>query len=115
MLEPLGYIGFFSGLKMLDVPGLSAPEVTAAMKSGASSWPELITRLHPVWLVLRPNEFRQIQSLSPGLLTTTYQQARVFDARARLAAHSFFPGAPYAESDSLFAVFHRGVITEPRK
>ena len=34
-LEPLGYIGYFSGLKMLDWPGLASPEVVAARRHGS--------------------------------------------------------------------------------
>ena len=32
MLEPLGYIGYYSGLKMLDYPGLASKEMVAARK-----------------------------------------------------------------------------------
>src|SRR5262249_50699632 len=31
-LEPLGYIGYFSGAKTYDYPGLSSPEVVAARR-----------------------------------------------------------------------------------
>src|SRR6185312_4860456 len=32
MLEPLGYIGYFSGLKMLDYPGLASKEMVEVRK-----------------------------------------------------------------------------------
>ena len=31
-MECLGYIGFFSGLKTLDIPGMSSPEVVASRR-----------------------------------------------------------------------------------
>src|ERR1019366_512048 len=31
-LEPLGFIGYYSNLKMLDFPGLGSPEMVAARK-----------------------------------------------------------------------------------
>ena len=52
-LEPLGYIGFFSGLAMRDTPGLCAPEVVAWRHEGITAMPGLIGRLRPDWVVLR--------------------------------------------------------------
>ncbi len=106
-LEPLGYIGYFSGLKMLDVPGLAAPEVTATIRAGATSWPDMITRLQPDWLVLRPGEAQRIAAADPNLLRATFRPVRTFDARSRLALHDFFPGAGYAAYDAVFTVYHR--------
>ena len=40
LMECLGYIGYFSGLKTYDIPGMSSPEVVA---SGASSAPRRTT------------------------------------------------------------------------
>ena len=53
-LEPLGYIGYFSQLKTYDFPGLSSPEVIAAVRHGAKSYVALIAALRPTWVVLRP-------------------------------------------------------------
>ncbi|HTT58378.1 MAG TPA: hypothetical protein VMF63_14790 [Opitutaceae bacterium] len=111
MLEPLGYIGYFSGLKMLDNPGLCAPEVTAAIRSGARTWPELITRLQPAWLVLRASEIRDIGTRSPDLLSVTYRAVEVFDARNRLSGYRFFPGSGYAAFDSVFVVYQRAAAS----
>ncbi|MGA3007154.1 MAG: hypothetical protein ABSE59_04610, partial [Opitutaceae bacterium] len=55
-LEPLGYIGYYSGLKTYDIPGLSSPEVVAVRKAGHSDFADVILALHPTWLVLRPWE-----------------------------------------------------------
>ena len=58
-LEPLGYIGFYSQLKMLDFPGLSSQEVLSARKKlQTDRYAKLINELRPNWLVLRPREVR---------------------------------------------------------
>ena len=72
-LEPLGYIGFYSNLKMLDYPGLSSPEVVAARRRASARdypgcWPELIIDLSPTWLVLRSYEAKAINEHTPELL-----------------------------------------------
>jgi hypothetical protein len=84
-LEPLGYIGFFSQLKMYDFPGLSSPEVVAARKTLKSDdYAQLIVALYPDWLVLRPFEIASIQNKMPALLTENYQAVKVFDISEKL-------------------------------
>ena len=43
-LEPLGYVGYYSGLKMLDNPGLASPEVVAIRQRGGTSHAQIIRR-----------------------------------------------------------------------
>jgi hypothetical protein len=107
-LEPLGYIGYFSQLKMLDFPGLCAPEVVAAerkLKSFNSA--SLIPELGPDWLVLRSAEAGRIQNATPRLLTEEYSAAKVFDASERLASYHWLPGRGYLGYDDNFIVFKR--------
>ena len=59
MLEPLGYIGYFSGLKMLDLPGLASKEVVEVRKRlGPYKENQVFLELKPDWLVLRPGEIQ---------------------------------------------------------
>ncbi len=109
-LEPLGYIGFYSNLKMLDYPGLSAPEVVAARRRAFSHsypfcWSELIMDLLPDWIVLRPFERDEILRREPQLLPRFYDLAKVFDVQAEVAAISFLPGRGYLENDAYFEVY----------
>ena len=105
-LEPLGYIGFFSQLKMLDYPGLCAPEVVAVEKRLHSArQADIIAELRPDWLVLRPVEIPEIEQTIP--LTQLYSPARTFDASERLKAYRWLPGRPYLEFDQTFVVFKR--------
>jgi len=111
-LEPLGYIGFFSNLKMLDFPGLSSPEVVASRKLAEAKaypycWSEVILDLQPDWLVLRPHERESIQGRDPELLARFYEPAKVFDVRPEVDAVRFLPGRGYLTNDAYFEVYRR--------
>jgi hypothetical protein len=117
-LEPLGYISFFSQLKMLDIPGLSAPEVVAAEKRlKSTSRARLIPELKPDWLVLRALEVQQIQEANPRLLMEDYTSVKVFDASEHIAAYRWLPGRGYLNIDETFIIFKRnsGASTDSRR
>ncbi len=105
-LEPLGYIGFFSQLKMLDYPGLCAPEVVAVVKKlHSGDYASVIAALRPDWLVLRPCDIADLKR-SPSV-TTLYEPVKVFDASERLKSYRFLPGRGYLDFDKTFFVFRR--------
>lgn len=107
-LEPLGYIGYFSQLKMLDYPGLCAPEVVAAQKRlGTNRWPALIRDLRPDWLVLRPREVAAMSQRDPDLLTSMYSPVKTFDVSSQVSSYNRLPGRGYLFSDQTFTVYHR--------
>jgi hypothetical protein len=105
-LEPLGYIGYFSGLKMLDFPGLSAPEVVAARRAGHRSYAQVIAALQPDWVVLRPVEGQRVFGEIPDL-RKQYDIARVFDTRGAIDAIPILPGRGYLNFDAIFLVYRR--------
>jgi hypothetical protein len=106
LLEPLGYIGYFSGLKIYDVPGLSSREVVEVERRGLVDWGTLVAELHPEWLVLRPWEIGVISQTHPQLLNEQYMRARDFDVLDRVARLPIY-GPHYLEYDSIFIIFHR--------
>lgn len=111
-LEPLGYIGFYSGLKMLDYPGLSSPEVVAARRHvGVATypdcWPQLVLQLLPTWIVARSYEVEAFQRASPETFARFYRQVRVFDVSAAINAVPHLPGRGYLLNDAHFEVFRR--------
>jgi hypothetical protein len=107
-LEPLGYVGFFCQLKMLDTPGLCAPEVVAAEKKlRTTSLGEVIAELQPDWLVLRPLEADHVRMANSRLLMDTYSTATVFDASERVASYPWLPGRGYLFFDQKFIVLKR--------
>ena len=107
LLEPLGYIGYFSGLKTYDVPGLSSREVVELERRyGGRPWGTLAAELRPEWLVLRPYEIAAIAQTHPDLLDEQYVRAHEFDVQDRIAHLSIY-GREYLYVDSVFIVFHR--------
>ncbi len=63
MLEPIGYVGYYSGLKVLDVIGLVTPKVLKYYNSSAVYPPFDIARAyHPQWCILRPGELQEVQN-----------------------------------------------------
>jgi hypothetical protein len=108
MLEPLGYIGYYSGLKMLDYPGLASKEmVEARRRLGPSRQNQIYLELKPDWLVLRPGEVQNGTYVDTGGLHKLYEQVQVFDASQKVAAIGWLPGRPYLQYDQTFLIFHR--------
>jgi hypothetical protein len=105
-LEPLGYIGYYSQLKMLDYPGLSSPEVVAARRRVGEDNGDLIAALRPHWVVLRPLRLSE----DPAALSrfrADYAPVQGFDVEPKIDALAFLPGRPYLQTDSRFVVFRR--------
>lgn len=126
MLECLGYIGFFSNLKMLDYPGMGSPEMVQARRKlqdelgiPYASWggltPEqraaLIRELRPDWLVFRPAVARNLHLYDQRILTQEYFQVEAFSARDRVDAVEFLPGREFLHLDDTFFVFSRNPYT----
>lgn len=107
-LECLGYIGFYSNLKMLDMPGLSSPEVVAARKElNTNDYAAVIEKVKPTWLVLRGPEIEAISRSRPDLLAGDYEEAKIFNVGPVVEAIPFMPGRNYLRGDSFFSVFKR--------
>jgi hypothetical protein len=109
-LEPLGFIGFHSGLKMLDYPGLGSPEVVAARRRAPDhSYPsclaELVLMLRPDWVVLRPFEIAELTRRDPVTLQTLYERVRVFDVTDRIRETRFVTIRSYLEFNGIFEVY----------
>lgn len=105
-LEPLGYIGYFSQLKTYDFPGLSSPEVVAAVKAGARRYADVIAHLRPAWVVLRPSEVARPEFSTTGVLRD-YEVAQSWDKTAELDRIRFLPGRSWVEGEAQFVVFRR--------
>jgi hypothetical protein len=105
-VECLGYIGYYSGLKMLDCPGLASPEVVAARRAGHQTFAQIISHLRPDWLVLRPAEAQQAQAESAAV-REGYRLVRVFDVSPAVEAVPFLPGRGYLRYDAAFLIYRR--------
>ena len=108
MLEPLGYIGYYSGLKMLDYPGLASKEMVAARRRlGPGRQNQIYRELKPDWLVLRPGEAQNGTYVDTAGLHNFYEQVQSFDASEKVAAIGWLAGRPYLQYDQTFLIFHR--------
>lgn len=103
-LEPLGYIGFYSGLKTYDFPGMSSREMVAARRLVGNDWDALIRYLHPDWLVLRPAEITRLSARDSTLLRSDYAVARGFSVAEAVGKLRVY-GRLSLMSDARFTVF----------
>lgn len=113
-LEPVGYIGYFSGATIHDWPGLVAPQVVALRHQGLD-YAGVIDRLKPEWVILRPHEVELI-SLSDARFAKRYIPLKLFDVSDRLRAAANqsgeIPGEGYLRFDATFVVFKRASARE---
>ncbi len=113
-LEPIGYIGYYSQLKILDFPGLCAPEVSRIVRSGPGGYARIITTLQPDWLVLRPYEVEDQNLLNSGILDA-YVAVGHWDQRGQVAARGFLPGRNWLMFDAEFYLFRRRTADWPKQ
>jgi hypothetical protein len=122
-LEPLGYIGYYSGMQMRDFPGLVAPEVvkirrqlpTDAQSALAAQY-LVLPRLKPDWVVLRPIELSNLDKLNMLQdFQKEYSLAKEFNVEVRLRQYEFLPGRRSLEFDSSYSVFRRNASSAPLK
>jgi hypothetical protein len=58
MLEPIGWIGYYSRARILDAVGLVSPEIIPYFKPGAvSPYLDIMAGLKPEWVLLRSGEY----------------------------------------------------------
>ena len=105
-LEPLGYIGYFSQLKTYDFPGLSSPEVVAAVRAGARTYPAIIGRLKPRWVILRPHELASPVFLHEPALKD-YTLVKIWSALPELNATAVLPGRRWSEYEAHYFLLRR--------
>lgn len=105
-MEPLGYIGYFSGLKTYDFPGMSSREMVAARKKVGVSWTRIIALLQPNWLVLRPHEAFNLGNEDHVLMTVSYEAVQEFSVADELEQLDV-AGLPYLKHDARFTVFKK--------
>jgi len=106
-LEPLGYIGFYSGLSMRDTPGLCAPEVSAIRRAGQTRMAGMIAAVKPDWAVLRAGEFLGFEAEERRDFERHYRLWSQYDVRNQVNAVAWFPGREFALFDAYFTVWRR--------
>ena len=112
-MEPLGHIGYFSGLKTYDFPGLSSREVVRAIRifQPQLDWAYIAEYLSPAWIVLRPFEVERMRHSLPRLFSETYEVATEFNNLEPISRQTIY-GRNYVEHDAHLIVFRR---VKPRR
>lgn len=105
-MECLGYLGYYSGLKTFDYPGMSSPEMVKASQKVGLEWHRLIRELKPTWLALRPLEAAKLMKTDPALLTQDYREMKIFDVSSEVERLDV-RGQGLLAFDSIFIVFQR--------
>jgi hypothetical protein len=86
--ESAGYVGFYSGVRLYDYPGLTSRvsvRVLKALPPDERDVPHLIAALKPDWVLLRPWEQHALEAEFPDV-AAEYQVEKVFE----------LPGVPEA-------------------
>ena len=104
MLECLGYIGYYSQLRMIDYPGLSSKAVVDARKEHKLNFVGMIGFFKPDWIVLRRAEYWLCNE--QGALAD-YEITQAWDAREQIDAVEFLPGRGYLACDAIFLILKR--------
>jgi hypothetical protein len=79
--ESAGYVGFYSGVKLYDYPGLTSKvsvRVLKALPPNERDIPHLIAALKPDWVMLRPWELGALTAEFPEV-AAEYQIQKVFE------------------------------------
>jgi hypothetical protein len=79
--ESAGYVGYYSGVKLYDYPGLTSKTSVRALQSlppDRRTLVDLISVLQPDWLVLRPFELDSLMQTYPAV-AAEYRVEKVFE------------------------------------
>jgi len=113
LLEPIGYIGFFSNAALYDYPGLVSPRMVAVRRAGHKGLTGAAVALEPEWLVLRRHE--AVDAAQVAAIREHYNVAYEIDVTPRL--RQFLRADPhygtgYLAMDCHFIVFRRNERSE---
>lgn len=105
-LEPIGYIGYYSQLKILDYPGLVAPEVVKARHEHKAGFPELPVYLKPTWIIAREGELERLRAIDQ--IVKDYKVEHIWDhAEDLIKKYGPYPGGTGVLFDSRFVALKR--------
>ena len=109
-MEPLGYIGYFSGLRTYDYPGLSSMEMVYAIHALASDGGNQVEFMCPDWIVLRPWEYVAMHTSIFRLFGKGYSYELVHEINNLPQVQQLdVYGRKYIEFDSDLLIFKRQV------
>lgn len=100
MLEPIGYIGYYSRLPVIDMTGLVTPGVLPAYaRTNRCPWFSIAEKYRPEWCVVRPWEAEAMKR-APALAGHTWQEDYGY-------VRSFTYDAQTGNGPTVFEIYHR--------
>lgn len=112
-LEPFGYIGYFSEVKIVDYPGLVSPEIVRLMDQDKDlTFYTLVPKVQPEWLVLRGHEVRAL--LSQEYFKKDYSMVKIFNVKDRLRKYKDISGIEAILFDASFVIFKKTGNTQAK-
>ncbi len=107
-LECLGYLGYFSNMKIYDCPGLGSPEVVKARlaQDNVNDWGGIVIQLKPDWIVARPRDEVMLKQFHPDVLDP-YEKVIKFDNFKAILEPAWMPGRNYLCGDAIFTIYRR--------
>lgn len=121
-LECVGYIGYFSGARMADWPGLVTPSVVRIAREHGADFYSIVPLLKPDWIVLRPWEAGKMAERIPSF-GDDYERVADFNAFPAMRLHFLpawarplaggapLPGIGYLSYDAHFVIYRRKAPT----
>ncbi len=104
-MECIGYIGYYSGLRILDWPGLVSPSVVEAVKNRNANFVSAVAILKPDWVVARGFEAQKL--MENEFFSQNYVEEKIFDVRPEIYKRKNLIGSSYLLYDSVFCLFRR--------
>jgi hypothetical protein len=104
-LEPIGYIGYYSHMRVIDYPGLVSPLVVSLRHSGVKGFFALARIVKPQWLVVRTREVTRVRGYPE--FQQDYALVMSFDAIPRLERSVLPEGYGYLLMDSRYLILRR--------
>ena len=104
-LEPIGYIGYYSQMRVIDYPGLVSPLVVSLRHSGVKGFFALARVIKPQWLVIRTRDVTRVRGYPE--FQRDYELAMSFDAIPRLERFMLPEGYGYLLMDSRYLILRR--------
>jgi hypothetical protein len=110
-LEPIGYIGYFSGAHVVDYPGLVSPEAVRLLVRKRLTMATLLPEIRPEWVVARDLEASEMSAVPE--FRQDYELVKTFDVRPELFQGTKMPGWGYLLHDAAYFVFKRREAAGP--
>lgn len=108
-MEPIGYIGYFSGCRVLDEVGLVSPEMVPLNRGGAGWFARMAAELRPEYVVERPAYLLRNRTLNSGvpMFRSESEMRRFAAAYAPVASFATMDVPRHLQKDYRFVVFRR--------